>query len=253
MAGLKRMAGGGGLFLTRYEATGGQGMVTFASKVPGRIFPIDISPGHGYVVHRHGWVCGTPGITPSVALQQTFRGGLWGGEGFILQKLEGEGQAWIELSGEIATYELAAGQSLLVHPGHVGMFHDTVTFSVIRLPGIANRFMGARRPPPGVAHRAGQHLAAVDAAAGAGPGVVGVHRRQRRRARRRPPAGWWAGSSATCSAARSDGTPAGVAPALAGPVLRPARLSGPWRGIPLLDDDAGDLARPDQARRRRWR
>ena len=142
MAGLKRMAGGGGLFLTRYEATGGQGMVTFASKLPGRIFPIDITVGHGYVVHRHGWLCGTAGITPTVALQQTFRGGVFGGEGFVLQKLEGEGQAWIELSGEIATYDLAGGQSLLVHPGHVGMFTDTVTFSVIRLPGIANRFFG---------------------------------------------------------------------------------------------------------------
>ena len=143
MAGLKRMAGGGSLFLTRYEPVGGQGMVSFAAKLPGRIFPVDVAPGHGFVVHRHGWLCGTPGVTPSVALQQSFRGGLWGGEGFILQKLEGQGQAWIELSGEIATYELAAGQSLLVHPGHVGLFTDSVTFSVIRLPGIANRFFGA--------------------------------------------------------------------------------------------------------------
>ncbi|HTZ07511.1 MAG TPA: AIM24 family protein [Acidimicrobiales bacterium] len=142
MAGLKRMAGGGGLFLTRYEPVGGQGMVTFAAKLPGRIFPVDVAPGAGYVVHRHGWLCGTTGITPSVALQQSFRGGLWGGEGFVLQKLEGQGQAWIELSGEIAQYDLAAGQSLLVHPGHVGLFSDSVTFSVMRLPGIANRFMG---------------------------------------------------------------------------------------------------------------
>ena len=143
MAGLKRMAGGAGLFLTRYEPVGGEGMVTFASKVPGRIFPIEVAPGHGYVVHRHGWLCGTPGITPSVALQQTFRGGLWGGEGFVLQKLEGEGRAWIELSGEVATYDLAAGQSLLVHPGHVGLFTDSVSFKVIRLPGIVNRYFGA--------------------------------------------------------------------------------------------------------------
>jgi len=143
MAGLKRMAGGGGLFLTRYEPVGGPGMVTFASKLPGRIFPVAVGPGHGYVVHRQGWLCGTPGITPSVALQQTFRGGVWGGEGFVLQKLEGEGQAWIELSGEMVTFELAAGQQLLVHPGHVGLFTETVSFSVMRLPGIANRFMGA--------------------------------------------------------------------------------------------------------------
>ena len=143
MAGLKRMAGGGGLLLTRYEATGGQGMVSFAAKLPGRIFPVDVTPGHGYVVHRHGWLCGTPGITPSVALQQTFRGGVFGGEGFVLQKIEGEGKAWIELSGEVATYELVAGQSLLVHPGHAGLFTDSVSFTVIRLPGIVNRYFGS--------------------------------------------------------------------------------------------------------------
>lgn len=140
---LKRAVGGGGVMLTRYEAVGSQGMITFVAKLPGRIFPIDIGPTGGYLVHRHGWVCGTPGITPSVGLQQTFRGGIFGGEGFILQKLEGEGQAWIELSGEVATYELAAGQSLLVHPGHAGLFQDSVSFTVIRLPGIANRYMGA--------------------------------------------------------------------------------------------------------------
>jgi len=143
MGALKRVAGGGGLLLTRYEPQGGQGMITFASKLPGRIFPVEISPGQGYVVHRHGWLCGTPGVTASVCLQQTFTGGIWGGEGFILQKLEGQGQAWIELSGEIATYELAQGQSLLVHPGHAGMFTDSVSFSVIRVPGIVNRYFGA--------------------------------------------------------------------------------------------------------------
>ena len=100
-------------------------------------------PGQGYLVHRHGWVCGTPGITPTIGLQQTFKGGLWGGDGFILQRLEGEGKAWVELSGEIVTYELAPGQTLLVHPGHVGMFQDSVNFQVIRLQGIANRFFGA--------------------------------------------------------------------------------------------------------------
>ncbi|MGH3150860.1 MAG: AIM24 family protein [Streptosporangiaceae bacterium] len=52
-------------------------------------------------------MCGTPGITPSVGLQQSFRGGLWGGDGFVLQKLEGQGPAWIELSGELVHYTLA--------------------------------------------------------------------------------------------------------------------------------------------------
>ncbi|HUZ20906.1 MAG TPA: AIM24 family protein [Acidimicrobiales bacterium] len=142
MAGLKRMAGGGGLFLTRYESTGGQGSVTFAAKMPGRIFPIEITPQGGFLVHRHGWLCGTPGINPTVGLQQTFRGGMWGGDGFILEKLEGQGTAWVELSGEIISYDLAAGQTLLVHPGHVGVFQDTVSFQITRVPGIANKLFG---------------------------------------------------------------------------------------------------------------
>ena len=142
MSGLKRAVGGGGLFVTKYEAQGGQGMVSFAAKLPGRIFPITIAQGQGYLVHRHGWVCGTDGIVPTVGLQQSFRGGMWGGDGFVLQRLEGEGQAWIELSGEITTYELAAGQSLLVHPGHVGLFEERVSFTITRVQGIKNIAFG---------------------------------------------------------------------------------------------------------------
>jgi uncharacterized protein (TIGR00266 family) len=142
MSGLKRAMGGGGLFLTKYEATGGQGMVAFGAKLPGRIFPVTIEQGQGYLVHRHGWVCGTDGVVPSIGMQQTFRGGMYGGDGFILQRLEGQGQAWIELSGEITTYELAAGQSMLVHPGHVGLFEDRVSFTITRLQGIKNIAFG---------------------------------------------------------------------------------------------------------------
>jgi uncharacterized protein (AIM24 family) len=119
-------------------------MVAFAAKVPGRIFPLEVGGANGgYLVHKHGWVCGTPEISATVGFQQGIGGMLFGGEGFILQKLEGQGTAWVELSGEITTYDLAAGQGLLVHPGHVGVFQDTVQFQVTRVQGIANRYMGA--------------------------------------------------------------------------------------------------------------
>ena len=142
MSGLKRVVGGGGLFLTRYEAKDGPGMVAFSAKLPGQIFEIPIGPGQGFLVHRHGWVCGTDGVVPTIGMQQSFRGGMYGGDGFILQRLEGEGRAWVELSGEITTYELAEGQTLLVHPGHVGLFEDMVTFSITRLSGIKNMAFG---------------------------------------------------------------------------------------------------------------
>ncbi len=142
VSGLKRAVGGGGIFLTKYEAQGGQGMVAFGTKLPGRIFEIGIEPGQGYLVHRHGWLCGTDGIVPSVGLQQTIRGGLDGGDGFLLQRLEGQGRAWIELSGEVTNYQLAPGQTMLVHPGHVGLFEDKVSFTITRLSGIKNIAFG---------------------------------------------------------------------------------------------------------------
>ena len=157
MAGLKRVAGGGGLFLTRYRVTAGEGSVSFAAKMPGRIFPVEVSAQGGYLVHRHGWLCGTPGITPTVGLQQSFRGGLWGGDGFVLEKLEGQGTAWVELAGEIISYDLAPGRSLLVHPGHVGVFQDSVSFQITRVPGVANKLFGDD----------GYHLVALT-----GPGTI---------------------------------------------------------------------------------
>ncbi len=158
MQGLKRVLGGGGLFLTRYEAMSGTGMVTFAAKLPGHIMADRNRPRPGVLSStRHGWLCGTPGITPSVGLQQSFRGGLWGGDGFILQRLEGQGRAWIELSGELVHYTLSPGQTQLVHPGHVGMFEGTVQFAITRVPGIANKVFGGD----------GYHLVALT-----GPGQI---------------------------------------------------------------------------------
>ncbi|MEZ0090106.1 AIM24 family protein [Streptacidiphilus sp. EB129] len=157
MGAMKRVLGGGSLFLTQYQAQGSPGLVAFASKVPGHIVPVDIMPGQSFMVHRHGWLCGTPGVTPSVGLQQSFRGGLWGGDGFVMQRLEGQGRAWIELSGELTTYALAPGQTMLVHPGHVGMFDQQVQFTITRVPGIANKIFGGD----------GYHLVALT-----GPGQI---------------------------------------------------------------------------------
>lgn len=192
MQGLKRAMGGGSIFLTRFEAVGGAGMVAFAAKLPGHIVPVDIARGQSYLVHRRGWLCGTAGITPTIGLQQTFRGGMWGGDGFLLQRLEGEGRAWVELSGELVHYNLGPGQSLMVHPGHVGMFEGSVQFSITRVPGISNVLFGAdgfhlvaltgpgqvwlqSMPLPNLAHALAPYIAqqnVPDTAAGGGIGGI---------------------------------------------------------------------------------
>jgi len=140
---IKRAAGGSTFLFNTYTAATTPGMVAFAAKLPGSIFPIELGAGHDYLAHRHGFLAGTQGVQIAAALQQTFRGGIFGGEGFILQRISGAGQAWIELSGEVVAYDLQPGQVMRVHPGHVGLFETSVSFQVIRVPGLANRYLGA--------------------------------------------------------------------------------------------------------------
>jgi uncharacterized protein (TIGR00266 family) len=142
MGALKRAVGGSTFLFNTYTAVGGQGLVAFPAKVPGSIFPIDVARAQDFVTHRRGFLAGTPGIEISSALQQSFRGGVFGGEGFILQRIAGTGRAWIELSGHVTEYNLQPGQVMRAHPGHIGLFDASVTFSIQRVPGLANRYMG---------------------------------------------------------------------------------------------------------------
>src|ERR1700730_12183741 len=138
----KRMAGGGSLFMTEYTAQGEPGLLAFATRVPGHILPAAGYPGQSYLIHRHGFLCSPPGVQLSVAFQQSLGAGIFGGDGFLLQKMEGTCQAWIELDGEVVTYDLAAGETMRVHPGHVGMFESSVNFQITRIQGIRNMLFG---------------------------------------------------------------------------------------------------------------
>jgi uncharacterized protein (TIGR00266 family) len=139
---LGRAMSGGGLFMTEYSVQQGQGLIAFAAKVPGQIMQVDVEPGHGYMIHRHGFLCATQGLSLSMGFQKSLGAGIFGGNGFILQHLEGTCNAWVELGGEIVTYDLAAGESIQVHPGHIGMFQDSVTFDMRFMRGISNALFG---------------------------------------------------------------------------------------------------------------
>ena len=138
----KRVVGGGSLFMTEYRAIGASGEVAFATKLPGHIVPVEVAPGHEYMIHRHGFLCGTPQIQMSVAFQQSLGAGIFGGDGFLLQRLSGQGTAWLELSGELVVRDLQPGETLRVHPGHVGAFQASVSFQITTVPGIKNMFFG---------------------------------------------------------------------------------------------------------------
>ena len=142
MAVLGRALAGATIFMTEYAAVGGVGMVAFCAKLPGQILPITIEPGRGYLVHRHGFMAGTPGVQLGVGFQQRLGAGIFGGTGFRMQRLTGQGLAFVELHGEVVHYELQAGNTLRVHPGHVAMFEERVDFNVTTMPGIRNVLFG---------------------------------------------------------------------------------------------------------------
>jgi uncharacterized protein (TIGR00266 family) len=139
---LGRAMAGGTFFMTEYAAVGGPGLLSFAAKLPGQILPLEIAPGQGYMVHRHGFMCATPGVQFTIGFQQRLGAGVLGGSGFALQRLTGQGQAWVELHGETVIYDLQPGNTLRIHPGHVGMFQESVQFNITTVPGIQNIFFG---------------------------------------------------------------------------------------------------------------
>jgi len=191
---LKRVAGGGSIFMTEYRAFQYPGEVAFATKVPGHIVPIQLGQGPEYMVHRHGFLCATPQVTIGVGFQQSLGAGIFGGDGFLLQRVGGVGTAWLELSGELIVKNLAPGETLRVHPGHVGAFQTSVGFQIAMVPGIRNMIFGgdglflAVLTGPGavwlqtlpisrLAHQIGEYLPRGEArqttAAGIGGGLLG--------------------------------------------------------------------------------
>jgi uncharacterized protein (TIGR00266 family) len=138
----KRAVAGGSIFMTEYRALQYPGQVAFATKVPGHIVPVELTQGVEYLVHRHGFLCATDQVTLTIGFQQSLGAGIFGGDGFILQRVGGMGTAWLELSGELIKKELAPGEVLRVHPGHVGAFHASVSFQITMVPGIKNMIFG---------------------------------------------------------------------------------------------------------------
>jgi uncharacterized protein (TIGR00266 family) len=139
---IRRVAGGGTLFMTEYRAWGAPGEIAFATKVPGHIVPVEVGAGNEYLIHRHGFLCATPQVELGVGFQQSLGAGIFGGDGFLLQKVSGYGVAWLELSGELIVKDLQPGETIRVHPGHVGAFQASVSFQITRVPGIKNMIFG---------------------------------------------------------------------------------------------------------------
>lgn len=137
-----RALSGGTLFMTEYRAKEDNSLVAFAAHVPGSIVKVDVAPPQTYMVHKHGFLCATPGVSYGAGLQRSLGAGVFGGDGFILQKVAGEGALFVELGGECVVRDLAPGEIIRVHPHHVGMFEARVTFDLTMIRGIKNAVFG---------------------------------------------------------------------------------------------------------------
>ena len=139
---LGRMFAGDSIFQNRYTAQGGKGLIAFASSFPGEIRVLEISPGREMVVQKSGFLAAEQGVQLSVFFQKKMGAGFFGGEGFIMQKLSGQGTAFVEFDGHVVEYELSAGQSIIVDTGYLAAMDATCSMDIQTVPGAKNMFFG---------------------------------------------------------------------------------------------------------------
>jgi uncharacterized protein (TIGR00266 family) len=140
-SGIKRSFGGGSFFITDFTARGA-GHVAFAPRFPGTIMPVQLAPGQSLVCRKETFLVAEKSVTLELAFQKRLGAGFFGGEGFILQKVTGPGLVFLDLSGEVVEKDLAPGERLLVHSGHVGVMDPTVQFDIQMVRGFKNVLFG---------------------------------------------------------------------------------------------------------------
>ena len=140
--GFGRIFTGESVFLNEYTAMGGEGMIAFASSFPGSIIPYHVTPGNGIIVQKGSFLAMEKGMDISVYFQKRFGTGLFGGEGFIMQRISGEGLVFLEIDGYCKEYTLGVGQSIIVDTGYLAAMTDGCTMDIQSVKGIKNKFLG---------------------------------------------------------------------------------------------------------------
>lgn len=138
----KRALSGESLFIVDYYVNQGQGEVAFSAEFPGKIVDLDLSDGQSMIVQKDSFMCAEKSVDLDMHFRKRFGAGLFGGEGFILQRLTGPGKAFVNFDGEIVEKQLQAGEVLRVDTGHVAMFEPTVDFDVEIMRGFKNILLG---------------------------------------------------------------------------------------------------------------
>jgi len=139
---LKRAVSGATVFIINFTASGEPGQAAFSTDFPGKVLPVELEAGQSVIMHKHAFLVAEKGVSLDVFFTRKLGAGMFGGEGFILQKLTGPGMAFAELDGDAVEYHLKQGEMMKVEPGHVAMFESTVSFDIQMVKGIANVLLG---------------------------------------------------------------------------------------------------------------
>ena len=139
---VKRALSGESLFVVDYYVDRGEGEVAFSAEFPGKIIDLDLAGGQSVIVQKDSFLCAEKSVELDLHFRKRLGAGLFGGEGFMLQRLTGPGQAFVNFDGEIVVKDLQPGELLRVDTGHVAMFEPTVDFDVEVVRGFKNILLG---------------------------------------------------------------------------------------------------------------
>ena len=133
---------GESMFQNIYTAQGGPGMITFGSSFPGKIVPIEIAPGKDWILQKSAFLASEASVKLDIHFNKKVGAGVFGGEGFIMQRLSGRGTAFAEIDGELVEYNLRAGQQMIVDTGYVAGFENGVSIDIQQVKGMKNKLLG---------------------------------------------------------------------------------------------------------------
>ncbi len=138
----KRALSGESLFITDFYVNSGRGTVAFASEFPGKIIPFNLRAGESIIVQKDAFMCAEKSVDMDMHFRKRLGTGIFGGEGFIMQRITGPGLAFLEVDGEVIEYQLEPGQQLKVDTGHLAAMEASVDFDVTMLKGFRNILLG---------------------------------------------------------------------------------------------------------------
>ncbi len=133
---------GESMFQNIYTAQGGPGMITFGSSFPGKIVPITLERGQEWILQKSAFLASEETVNLDIFFNKKFGAGLFGGEGFIMQRLSGHGVAFAEIDGELIEYQLKPGQQMIIDTGYVAGFESSVSIDIQQVKGIKNKLLG---------------------------------------------------------------------------------------------------------------